>query len=86
MPIDTMAHFYKSHKMYNISDHNTKAKHFREKEKRKKNAQTNHYETSNLQMPLSSFCAGHLLMAMGCLLNSVVIPSDTLQKNLVFTL
>lgn len=36
IPIDTMAHFYKSHKMYNISDHNTYAKHLREKEKRKK--------------------------------------------------
>lgn len=36
IPIDTMAHLYKSHKMYNIRDHNTYAKHLREREKRTK--------------------------------------------------
>ena len=36
IPIDTMAQLYKSHKMYNIRDHNTYAKHLREREKRTK--------------------------------------------------
>ena len=36
IPIDTMAHLYKSHKMYNIRDHHTYAKHLREREKRTK--------------------------------------------------
>ena len=53
--------------MYIIRDHNTYATFER---KRKKNAQTNHYETSSLQNAIEFFCVGHLLLGMGCLLNS----------------